>query len=107
MKGNVKVSYKVLCGKEINQEMPLSDLLANANVKKAIKSAFTHGRKEIVISFDEDVQILIEPQRPIYEMTIMKDDVQDMLTLAEEDAKKHKRSKKACEQIEIVDFETE
>jgi len=106
MKGNVKVFYKVLCDSEKDISLPLSELLANANVKKAIKSAYSNGRKNIVLSSEEDVTVLIEPEREIYELIIAKDDVVDMITFCEDDAKKRSKRKRGCERIEIVDFVT-
>lgn len=107
MQGNVKVSYKVLCDNEKDQELSLSDLFTNANVKKAIKSAFTNGRKNITISYSDDVKVLIAPERKIHELIISKEDaLMDMLSLCEDDAKKKKNLKKGCERVEIVDFET-
>jgi hypothetical protein len=107
MQGNVKVSYKVLCDNEKDQELSLSDLIANVNVKKAIKSAFTNGRKNITISFSDDVKVLIAPEREVHELVISKQDaLMDMLTLCEDDARKKKNVKKGCERVEIVDFET-
>jgi hypothetical protein len=106
MKGNVKVYYKVLCESEKDISLPLSELLANANVKKAIKSAYSNGRKNIVLSYNEDVTVLIEPEREIFELIITKNDVQDMMSLCEDDARKKSKRKKGCDRIEIVDFET-
>jgi hypothetical protein len=106
VKGSVKVFYKVLCDSEKDVSLPLSELLANANIKKAIKSAYSNGRKNIVVSASEDVSVLIEPEREIFELVIAKDDIQDMITLCEDDAKKRNKRKKGCERIEIIDFET-
>jgi len=108
MQGSVKVFYKVLCDNEKSHEIYLNDLLEHNGIKKAIKSAFTSGRKDIDITCsDDDVKIFIEPHRDIHEMIIAKNDIQDMLSLAEEDAKKKRKLKKGCERIDIVDFETE
>lgn len=107
MQGNVKVSYKVLCDNEKDQELSLSDIFSHANVKKAIKSAFTNGRKNITIDFEKDIKIAITPERVIHELIISKEDaLMDMLTLCEDDARKKKKVKKGCERVEIVDFET-
>jgi hypothetical protein len=105
MQGNVKIMYKVLCDGDKDQIIPLSEILKHEAVKKAIKSSYTNSRKNIDISYAEDTKIMIEPEREIFEMLISKNDIIDMVELAEADAKKHK-PKKGCERIEIIDFET-
>ena len=39
-------------------------------------------------------------------MTVSKNDFADLLELAEEDARKHKRLKKECDGVELVDILT-
>lgn len=106
MQGSVKIKYKVLCDNDKDQEISLSELLNHEGVKKAIKSAFTNGRKPISIKYAENTNIMIEPEREVHELLISKNDIQDMLTLCEDAARKNKKIKKGCERVEIIDFET-
>ena len=106
MQGEVKVFYKVVCKGDINQELTLSDILRNEKVFKAIKSAYSNGKKDIAISTIDEGKLLMQAKKEIYEFIVDKNDFADMLDLAEEDAKKHKRLKGVCQQVELVDYQT-
>ena len=106
MKGQIAVKYKIICKGDINQEITLEELLANEKVFKAIKSAYSNGKKEIAISVFGEGKIKMEAKKEIYEFLVDKNDFADLLELAEEDARKHKRIKGVCQQVELVDFTT-
>jgi len=106
MKGQVKVKYKIVCKGDINQEITLEELLQNEKVFKAIKSAYSSGKKEITIAAIGEGKIKMEAKKEIFELIVDKNDFADLLDLAEEDARKHKRFKGVCQQIELVDYET-
>ncbi|MDF1880643.1 hypothetical protein JHD50_04880 [Sulfurimonas sp. MAG313] len=48
----------------------------------------------------------IKTQKEVYTFTASKNDFADLLELAEEDARKHKRLKKECDGVELVDIVT-
>lgn len=106
MEGMIKVSYSVMCDNDITQDITLADILNNEKIEKTIKSEFAKGLRNIVISSNSDTTITLKTQREIYEFEVTKDDFADILVLAEEDARKHKRLKKECEGIELIDIVT-
>ena len=107
MDGIMKVSYKMLCDADVYNEIDLSNLLQNEKVAKVIKSEFAKGLRNIALSTDEDIKIEISTQKEIFEFEADKKDFADLIELAEEDAKKHKRIKKGCAGVEVVNFTTE
>lgn len=106
MKGSMKVTYKMLCDSDVQMEIALSELLNNEKVAKVIKSEFAKGLRNISVTAEENVKINIESTKVIYEFEADKKDFADLIELAEEDAKEHKRIKKGCAGVEIVDFST-
>ena len=106
MEGMIKVSYSIMCENDIHQEITLSQLLANEKVAKVIKGEFAKGLRNLTLSAKDDTSIDIKTEKSIYEFTVNKDDFADILELAEEDARKHKRIKKECEGIELIDIVT-
>jgi len=102
----MKVTYTVLCENDVSKEITLDDILKNEKVLKAIKSEFAKGLRNIVLSNRENCPISIKTEKKTYELTVSKNDFADLLELAEEDARKHKRLKKGCEGIELVDIVT-
>ncbi len=106
MDGMIKVSYRVICQNDTNQEVSLSDVFANEKVQKAIKSEFAKGMRNIIISSNIEGNISLETQKEVFEVVVTKDDFADLLELAEEDAIKNKRVKKDCEGVELVDIVT-
>ena len=107
MDGKMKVNYKMLCNSDVYNEVSLIEILQNEKVAKAIKSEFTKGLRNIGLSASEDIKIEISTEKEIFEFEADKKDFADLIELAEEDAKLHKRIKKGCTGVEVVDFTTE
>ena len=106
MEGTMKVSYKMLCDGDVYNEVRLAEMLENEKVAKAIKSEFAKGLRNIALSISEDVKIEISTDKEIFEFEADKKDFADLIELAEEDAREHKRIKKGCSGVELVDFVT-
>ncbi|MEN8727419.1 MAG: hypothetical protein ABF276_05580 [Sulfurovum sp.] len=102
----IKVSYTVMCKNDVNKELNLADILANEKVEKAIKSEFAKGLRNLVLSHKEEAEVFLKTEKEVFEMTVSKNDFADLLELAEEDARKHKRIKKECDGVELVDILT-
>ena len=102
----IKVSYTVMCKNDVSKEIGLSKILTNEKVMKAIKSEFATGLRNLVLSQKEDTQVTIKTQKEVFEFSVSKDDFADLLEFAEEDARKHKRIKKECDGVEIVNIIT-
>lgn len=106
MDGTMKVSYKMLCDGDAYNEVSLIQILQNEKVAKAIKSEFAKGLRNIALSTSENVIIEISTDKEIFEFEADKKDFADLIELAEEDAREHKRIKKGCSGVELVDFVT-
>ena len=106
MEGMIKVSYTVMCKNDVSKEVNLTKLLANEKIMKAIKSEFATGLRNLALSQKEDTTVFIKTEKEIFEFSTSKNDFADLLELAEEDARKHKRLKKECDGVEIVDIVT-
>jgi hypothetical protein len=106
MDGKMKITYSVLCESDVNKEIGLDEILGNEKVLKAIKSEFAKGLRHIVLSSAENTTIKLKTEKEQYEFTASKNDFADLLELAEEDARKHKRLKKGCDGIELIDIVT-
>ena len=102
----IKISYTIVCQNDVNKEITLITLLKNEKIAKAIKSEFASGLRNLVLSTLEDSTIVIGTQKEVFELEVNKNDFADLLELAEEDAKKHKRFKKECDGVELVDIVT-
>ena len=102
----MKVSYKMLCDGDVYNEVRLSEILQNEKVAKAIKSEFAKGLRNIALSTSEDLKIEISTKKEIFEFEAEKKDFADLIEIAEEDAREHKRIKKGCSGVELVDFVT-
>lgn len=102
----IKVSYTVMCKNDVNKEIGLNEILVNEKVMKAIKSEFATGLRNLVLSQKEDTQVTIKTQKEVFEFSVSKNDFADLLEFAEEDARKHKRIKKECDGVELVDIIT-
>jgi hypothetical protein len=102
----IKVCYTIMCKNDVNEEVSLTEILANEKIAKAIKSEFAKGIRNLALSSKEESAIFLKTQKEIYEVTVKKDDFADLVELAEEDARKHKRIKKECEGVELVDILT-
>ena len=107
MDGMIKVSYTVMCRNDVSKEVNLADLLANEKVMKAIKSEFATGLRNLTLSHKEETTVYIKTQKEIHTFMASKNDFADLLELAEEDARKHKRIKKECDGVELIDIVTE
>jgi len=106
VEGMIQVSYTVMCKNDTNKEVNLKDILANEKVAKAIKSEFAKGVRNLALSHKEESTVFLKTQKEVYELTVSKDDFADLVELAEEDARKHKRIKKECDGVELVDILT-
>ncbi len=91
----IKVSYTVMCKNDVSKELSLADIFANEKVEKAIKSEFAKGLRNLVLSHKEESEVFLKTEKEVFEMTVSKNDFADLLELAEEDARKHKRIKKS------------
>jgi len=106
MDGTMKVNYKMLCDGDVFNEVSLMKILQNEKVAKAIKSEYAKGLRNIALSTAEDIKIVLSTEKEIYEFEADKKDFADLIELAEEDARVHKRIKKGCSGVEVVDFST-
>ena len=95
-----------MCKNDVNIELNLADILGNEKVEKAIKSEFAKGLRNLVLSHKEEAEVFLKTEKEVFEMTVSKNDFADLLELAEEDARKHKRIKKECDGVELVDILT-
>ncbi|MCW8822358.1 MAG: hypothetical protein OQK45_09015 [Sulfurovum sp.] len=102
----IKVMYTVICKNDVNEVLSLADIFANEKVEKAIKSEFAKGIRSLVLSYKGEVEVFLKTQKEVFEVTVSKNDFADLLELAEEDARKHKRIKKECDGVELVDILT-
>ncbi len=102
----IRVSYTVMCSSDVHQQITLAELLENEKVAKMIKSEFAKGLRNIALNSSNEAIIDIKTEKTVYEFTVQKDDFADILELTEEDARKHKRIKKECEGVELVDIVT-
>ncbi len=106
MEGMIKVKYTVMCQNDVNETVSLTDILANEKVQKAIQGEFAKGLRHLALSCKDDTEVYLKTDKVVYEMTVSKNDFADLVVLAEEDARKHKRIKKECDGIELVDILT-
>jgi len=106
MEGLIHVSYTVMCKNDVSKEVSLSALLSNEKVMKAIKSEFASGLRNLALSSKEENTVYIRTQKEVFSFSANKNDFADLLELAEEDARKHKRLKKECDGVELVDIVT-
>jgi len=102
----IKVSYTLMCKNDVSKELSLAEVFANEKVEKAIKSEFAKGLRNLVLSHKEEAEVFLKTEKEVFEMTVSKNDFADLLELAEEDARKHKRIKKECDGVELVDILT-
>jgi len=95
-----------MCKNDVSKELSLVEIFANEKVEKAIKSEFAKGLRNLVLSHKEESEVFLKTEKEVFEMTVSKNDFADLLELAEEDARKHKRIKKECDGVELVDILT-
>ena len=106
MDGMIKVSYTVMCKNDVGIEIGLHALLSNEKVAKAIKSEFATGLRNLSLIAKENTDVYIKTTKEMFEFSVSKNDFADLLELSEEDARKHKRFKKECDGVEIIDIIT-
>jgi hypothetical protein len=106
MDGMIKVSYTVMCKNDVNIELTLTKLLENEKIAKAIKSEFATGLRNLALISKNNCEVTIKTAKEVHELEVSKNDFADLLELAEEDARKHKRLKKECDGVELVDIVT-
>jgi hypothetical protein len=106
MDGMMKITYTVLCESDVSKEVGLEEILKNEKVLKAIKSEFAKGLRNIKLSAGENTAVSIKTDKEQYDFMASKNDFADLVELAEEDARKHKRIKKGCDGIELIDIIT-
>lgn len=95
-----------MCKNDVSKTLSLTDILTNEKIEKAIKSEFAKGLRNLVLSHKEEADIFLKTEKEVFEVTVSKNDFADLLELAEEDARKHKRIKKECDGVELVDILT-
>jgi hypothetical protein len=106
MDGMIKVSYTVMCKNDVSIALTLTQLLNNEKIAKAIKSEFASGLRNLALLAKENSEVAIKTAKEVYAFSVSKNDFADLLELAEEDARKHKRFKKECDGVELVDIQT-
>ena len=102
----IQVKYIIMCKNDTNLTVNLEAVLKNEKVMKAIKSEFASGLRNLILSHQTESDIYIKTNKEVFEVLVNKNDFADLLELAEEDARKHKRFKKECDGIELVDITT-
>jgi len=106
MEGMIEVTYTILCSSDTNKEVELKEILANEKILKLLKSEFVKGIRNIELLAKEESSVVFRTQKEHFIFRVSKNDFADIVELAEEDAKKHKRLKKGCDGIEIVNIVT-
>ena len=107
MKGQMNITYKVLCQKDTNKEISIEALLNNEKVLKVIKSEFGKGIRNLALTSDDKATLLtLATEKELYVFEVSKNDFADILDLAEDNARSRKLLKKECDRVEIVDIET-
>ena len=102
----MKVYYRMLCNNDVYLEIGMEKLLNNEKVMKVIKSEFAKGLRNIVVNSACEKALTVTSHKEIYAFEAQKKDFADLVELAEEDARLHKRIKKGCSGVEIIDFQT-
>jgi len=106
VEGMIKINYIVMCKNDVNKSVTLKSILSNEKVIKSIKSEFAMGLRNLILTEKEVGEVSIKTQKELFEVTVSKNDFADLLELAEEDARKHKRIKKDCDGIELINITT-
>jgi hypothetical protein len=106
MEGLIEVDYTVMCKNDVSLEVSLKEILSNEKIMRAIKGEFAKGLRNIALESKEDTTIFLKTDKEVHTFTASKNDFADLLELAEEDARKHKRLKKECDGVELVDIRT-
>jgi len=95
-----------MCKNDVTIALTLTELLSNEKVAKAIKSEFATGLRNLALISKENSDVYIKTNKEMYEFEVSKNDFADILEFAEEDARKHKRLKKECDGVELVNIVT-
>jgi hypothetical protein len=106
MEGLIEVDYTVMCKNDVSLEVSLKEILENEKIIRAIKGEFAKGLRNIALSSKEETTLFLKTEKTVHTFTAGKNDFADLLELAEEDARKHKRLKKECDGVELVDIRT-
>lgn len=106
MDGYIDVDYTVMCKSDVYKEIALEEILANEKIARVIKAEFAKGVRNVTLSGTCDKPVVIKTRKEVYTFRARKDDFADLLELAEEDARKHKRLKKECEGVALADIRT-
>jgi hypothetical protein len=106
MDGFMEIDYTIMCKNDVRIELTLEALLQNEKVLRAIKGEFAKGLRNLEAVAKENTPVVLQTQKEVYTFSASKNDFADLLELAEEDAKTHKRLKKECEGVELVDIRT-
>ena len=107
MDGKMIITYKILCQNDFNLELTLDKILANEKISRVIKNEFAKGLRNIDITTKNiESKISLETKKELYQFEVNKDDFADIISLAEEDVKTKKLSKKDYSGIELVNIET-
>ncbi len=106
MQGMIEVTYTTICKNDTQQSITLDKILSNEKVAKAIKSEFASGVRNLELSTSDAAEVHLKTQKEHFSFLVSKNFFADLLELAEEDAQKHKRLKRGCDGIEIVDIQT-
>ena len=106
MEGKIEVSYTLICEKDTHKEIGIEEIIANEKVMKLLKSEFAKGIRNLEISSQGEARVILKTEKEIYRFVVDKQDFADLVELAEEDARSHKRLKKECQVVKIVDFVT-
>lgn len=107
MEGQVEVFFTILCDKDFDKELTLSEILSSEKVIKAIKSEYCVGARNLEISAsDMAATIKIHSEKKLYSHIIDKNSIQDILELTEDFARSQKLFKSGCSRIELQNFKT-
>jgi len=102
----IKVYYTIICKNDLHTEINIKDILSNEKIVKIIKSEFASGIRNLILTHQEEHNIIIKTKKEKFDFLVEKNDFADLVELAEEDAKKYKRLKKECDGIELIDIIT-
>ena len=106
MQGKIKVGYTLICDKDTYKEITIEEIISNDKIVKLLKSEFAKGIRNLEISGNGESKVILKTEKELYSFVVDKQDFADLVELAEEDAKAHKRLKKDCQVVKIVDFIT-
>jgi len=106
MQGKIEVSYTLICDKDTHKEISIDEIIGNEKIVKLLKSEFAKGIRNLEVSHNGEAKVILKTEKELYSFVVDKQDFADLVELAEEDAKAHKRLKKDCQVVKIIDFVT-